>query len=615
MVVLSLGASLTLATQTGASSTHPSQRVEMTQSGPGPSAPGLCFATQRCVPANHPSCAGSVSPVLMAGFIGTAAVVLAGLRRRRRGPVHRPTPFRFFPGIFRPPTRELVVSVRGPGPIAQSAARAGQSIRLPAHNSRDMPERRVPFRKVSIMSHSSQAIPSRRPAARLHPTLLRPTLLAWGAVVLVAVIVATLVIVKISTGDGATTSSRQAVLPASSALVHELSTVPASVFDTVGVGIPSEFAGDAPIVISGQPPLSLDGTSPAIMYYGAEYCPFCAAERWGLAVALARFGTWTGLDTTASGLLDGDFSTLSFRDAKLTSRYINFVPVETCTNVVDPGATGCSGYKPLQNPTAAERAVLAKYASSTFVPDDTQGISFPYIDVDNRVLYSGSTYEPTVLTGLTQAQIAGGLTDPTNPVTRSIIGTANYLTASICASLKDAPAAVCASPGVRAAAAALKLTLPVTEPWRDPAPSCSRTRTRTRLDRAPDRCLRSSTDGHTETEQGPAGGDGRRPRVRPPLVRSVADRIVGVGFARLRLGRLHADERRGVGTGRDHAPVGPPADLARPDSHLGRRLHVPLAIPSTCRRRDRPVTIDGTLTRVEGNHCSIIGGHLASSFP
>jgi hypothetical protein len=283
-------------------------------------------------------------------------------------------------------------------------------------------------------------------------------MLAWGAVGLVIVIVAALVIVKISSGSGPTTSSHQAVLAAPAELVHEISTVPPSVFNAVGVGIPSEFAGDAPIVVSGQPPLTLNGTSPTVMYYGAEYCPFCAAERWGMAVALARFGTWTGLDTTASGLLDGDFSTLSFRTAKLASRYVNFVPIETCTNVVDPGATGCSGYKPLQSPTAAERAVLAKYASSTFVSGNTQGISFPYIDVDNKVLYSGSTYEPTVLTGLTQAQIAGGLTDASNPVTRSIIGTANYLTASICASTKDAPASICTSAGVRAADAALGFT-------------------------------------------------------------------------------------------------------------------------------------------------------------
>jgi hypothetical protein len=288
---------------------------------------------------------------------------------------------------------------------------------------------------------------------------LTPALLTWGAIGLVIVIVAVLVVVKVSDGNGPTISSHQAVLPAPAALVKEISTVPSSVFNTVGIDIPSTFAGNPPIVISGQPPLNLDGKTPTMMYYGAEYCPFCAAERRGIAVALARFGTWSGLDTTASGLLDGDFSTLSFRYAKLDSPYINFVPIETCTNVVDPGATGCDGYKPLQEPTKQEQVVLDKYGSSKYVPDDIQGIAFLYIDIDNKVLYSGSTYQPTVLTGLSQVQIAGGLTDPSNPVTRSIIGTANYIDASICASSKDAPADVCDSPGVKEAAAALKLHL------------------------------------------------------------------------------------------------------------------------------------------------------------
>ena len=31
--------------------------------------------------------------------------------------------------------------------------------------------------------------------------------------------------------------------------------------------------------------MTLDGKSPAMLYYGAEYCPYCAAERWAMAVA------------------------------------------------------------------------------------------------------------------------------------------------------------------------------------------------------------------------------------------------------------------------------------------------------------------------------------------
>ena len=304
------------------------------------------------------------------------------------------------------------------------------------------------------MSRSTRDIPSRQPH---HSTQL---FLTWGAVALVVVIVAVLVIVKITGGNGPTSSSHQAVIPAPANLVQEISKVPASVFNVVGVGIPAQFAGTAPIVISGQPKLTLNGRTPSMLYYGAEYCPFCAAERWSIAVALARFGQWNGLQTTASGLMDGDYSTFTFSKSMLTSSYLNFAAIEACTNIIDPNAVGCSGYSHLQSPTTDERAVLEKYAGSQFVPGNTQGISFPYIDVDNRVLFSGSTYQPVVLTGLTQAEIASGLRDPTNPVTQSIIGTANYLTAAVCSGTSGLPTTVCSSSGVTAAARTLRINLP-----------------------------------------------------------------------------------------------------------------------------------------------------------
>jgi hypothetical protein len=284
----------------------------------------------------------------------------------------------------------------------------------------------------------------------------RTPLIAWGAVGLVVLIIVALVVIKIVGGRGPTQSSHQAVLPASSHLVKEITTVPPSVFDTVGTGIPSQFVGTTPIVIAGQPPLRLLGQSPSVLYYGAEYCPFCAAERWSIAVALARFGTWSGLQTTASGLLDGDYSTITFSKARFASPYVHFASIEACTNVVSPNVAGCSGYTHLQNPTKEEQGVLAKYASSSFVPGNSQGISFPYVDVDNKVLYSGSTYQPGILTGLTQAEIGSSLSDASNPLTQAIVGTANYLTASICAGTGNMPSNVCTSKGVRAAAQALR---------------------------------------------------------------------------------------------------------------------------------------------------------------
>ena len=65
---------------------------------------------------------------------------------------------------------------------------------------------------------------------------------------------------------------------------------------------------------------------------------------------------------------------------------------------------------------------------------------------------------PAILAGLDQQEIAAKLTNPTDPVTEAIVGTANYLTASICAETGDQPASVCSAAGVHKAAAAMKLS-------------------------------------------------------------------------------------------------------------------------------------------------------------
>jgi hypothetical protein len=44
---------------------------------------------------------------------------------------------------------------------------------------------------------------------------------------------------------------------------------------------------------SGEP--LLDGGKPLVFFMGAQWCPFCAAERWALVKATSRFGEWSGL--------------------------------------------------------------------------------------------------------------------------------------------------------------------------------------------------------------------------------------------------------------------------------------------------------------------------------
>jgi hypothetical protein len=287
-------------------------------------------------------------------------------------------------------------------------------------------------------------------------------LLAWGAVAVVIVVIVVLVVVKVTGGSGSGNSgSPVPVTAAPASVVTAVTGIPQSVYDKVGVTSPS-VPVTTPIVLSGQPPLTVDGRSPVMLYYGAEYCPYCAAERWAMTAALSRFGTWSGLKVTGSGKGSSSgpepfpaTNTFSYRAATLTSPYLTFKSIEQYTNIPN---TGGQGYTILQNPTKAEQTIIAKYSSPTYIPGATAGsTAFPFIDINNKVLISGASFSPGVLAGLSHAQIANGLSDPNNPVTQAIVATSNYMSAGICAATNNQPAAVCQSSGVQAATKALKL--------------------------------------------------------------------------------------------------------------------------------------------------------------
>jgi Domain of unknown function (DUF929) len=299
-----------------------------------------------------------------------------------------------------------------------------------------------------------------RPGAKVSapppPRKMTGAMMAWGAVGLVIIVVAVLVIVKV-TSSSTPNLTYTPVTPAPASVVHDVTDIPLSVYNTVGVNFPAAAQASAPVIIKNQPPLSLDGKSPAMLYYGAEYCPFCAAERWSITAALSRFGKWSNLQITASSHTDTDANThtFSYHGATFTSPYLTFRGVEVQSNV--PLAGG--GYTSLESPTKQEQAVIAKYSGPTFISGATPGqVSFPFINIGNIALISGATYSPAVLAGLTWTDIAANLTDTSNPATQSIVAAANVITASICASTKGNPGSVCTSSGVQAAAKALKLS-------------------------------------------------------------------------------------------------------------------------------------------------------------
>lgn len=278
-------------------------------------------------------------------------------------------------------------------------------------------------------------------AAQQRAERRRRLLLAVGAVVVVIVIVGGLITIRLVGGGKKTETGPSGA--ANAQIMTALTSIPDSTFAAIG----SEGVQAAPSAIE-APALTADG-KPKVLYIGAEFCPYCAAERWPVSVALSRFGTFSNLGTTHSSGSDvyPNTPTLSFHGATFTSQYLSFTGVETTTNEEVNGQ-----YKPLDTPTAEDQKTFDTYNQPPYVKT---GGSIPFVDLGGKFVSSGATYSPEVLAGKTQAQVADALKDPSSPIAKAVIASANVYTAAICKLTDNQPANVCTSAAVTGAAAKL----------------------------------------------------------------------------------------------------------------------------------------------------------------
>jgi hypothetical protein len=211
-------------------------------------------------------------------------------------------------------------------------------------------------------------------------------------------------------------------------VVTSITSLSATELDAVGTG----SANNVIKAVSGAPLTGPNGHA-EVFYFGAEYCPFCAAERWPMIIALSRFGTFSGLNTTTSSSADvyPNTPTFTFHGATFTSQYIDFVSVETTDR----------DRNPLESPTPAQQALVNQF--------DTSG-SIPFVDFGNRYAFSGATYSPDVLNGMSWQAVADVLAQPDSPQAKAILGSANLITAAVCNLTADQPAAVCSSAAIQA---------------------------------------------------------------------------------------------------------------------------------------------------------------------
>jgi thiol-disulfide isomerase/thioredoxin len=287
--------------------------------------------------------------------------------------------------------------------------------------------------------NAREKIKAQQAAARRAEVRKRTLIVAASIVVVLAIVVAFVAIgLNHNNSSGnASGSTTGTVLPAS---VHtDITTVPASALDKVGIGsVPSYMAasqgGAPPIEAISDKALTSNG-KPEMLYIGAEFCPYCAAMRWSMAVALSRFGTFTtplhGIHSSSTDT-DPNTPTLTFYKSSYSSPYLTFTPVENET--ISRG--------PLQNPTAAQQALWVKYDSTA------NGVGYPFIDFGNKYVIKTPIYDPAVLAGMTWEQVAADLHNPSSPVAQGALGAANLMTAAICKMTGGQPGNVCTSSAV-----------------------------------------------------------------------------------------------------------------------------------------------------------------------
>jgi hypothetical protein len=240
-----------------------------------------------------------------------------------------------------------------------------------------------------------------------------------AVVVLAAIIVVAVILGGFYMQSNPVNNSGLIGMPVGAAQLAQLKMIALNSSLASSVGLGSATNGghpNYPKTVSGAAPIVVEGKA-GVLFVSADYCPFCAVTRWGLIIALMRFGNFTGLDYMTSTPNDSYPSspTFTFSNSSYYSSSIYFDAVETAT---------ING-KPLEKPDALQNATIFKYDPGSPTP-------IPFTDFGNVSVLVGAAVSPQVLQDKTWNQIIAQLNDTSTPVSQAVIGSANLFTAYIC---------------------------------------------------------------------------------------------------------------------------------------------------------------------------------------
>lgn len=198
-----------------------------------------------------------------------------------------------------------------------------------------------------------------------------------------------------------------------------------SLANKVGAGSSTNLAvspnSTVPLIINGKP---------AVVYIGANYCPFCAITRWGLIIALMRFGNFSNLEYMTSSSTDvyANTPTFTFSNSSYSSQYVTFDKYEE-----DAGG----------NLTQIERTIIKnqQFNNPNVIGESKQSI--PLVDFGNFSIQVGADASPGDIQLYNWSYIVNQLPNPNSSITQAVMGNANIFTAQICKMTNNVPTNVC----------------------------------------------------------------------------------------------------------------------------------------------------------------------------
>ncbi|GCE11657.1 DUF929 family protein [Tengunoibacter tsumagoiensis] len=255
---------------------------------------------------------------------------------------------------------------------------------------------------------------------------VNPWIFIGSLVVLVAAVIGLFVFLA--------SRNQTTAVPVKPAVFNELQHVSPDLLAQVGIGSVQTGSNGLMKAANGHPPI-LQGPNgkPEVFYMGGEFCPYCGAQRWSMIIALSRFGSFDKpLDAIISS--EASIPTYTFHGGSYHSQYLDFVPVEVSGQQ----------HETLEQLSSDQQKLIQTYDAPPYVAAQSAN-TFPFISIGNQYVATGSFYAPDVLIGNDHQTIVNEMKKSDTPISQGMLGSANYLTASICKMTGNQPGEVCNS--------------------------------------------------------------------------------------------------------------------------------------------------------------------------